>query len=85
MPFRMAVWAAAVYPEYFPWPYPRSEGVFDGYEYFSFFRGNNLIGVKNGRVYVHNNTDWNFLDVGAVTDFIPASPSISASGSPQGR
>ncbi len=85
IPFRIAVWAAAVYPEYFPFLYPGAEGVFDGYEYFSFLGGNNLIGVKDGRVYVHNNTDWNFLDVGAVTDFIPAVPSGPVSAAQQGR
>lgn len=85
MPFRIAVWAAAVYPEHFPFLYPGTEGVFDGYEYFSFLGSSNLIGVKDGRVYVHNNTNWNFLDVGAVTDFIPASPSMSSSALQQGR
>ncbi len=61
--------AALLYPDLFP-GYP-VDGNFDGYSYASFANGN-YVGIKDGRVYVHNGKNWNYLDVGSIADFISA-------------
>lgn len=45
--------------------------VYDGYEYTYFSDTRTYIGLKGGRVYLYNGSDWNFTDVGAATDYIP--------------
>jgi hypothetical protein len=75
---RVFWYASAKYPQFFPGIAFRRPPQ-QGYEYAYFEDTGNYIGVKNGRVYVHNGRDWNYLDVGAVTDYIPAAPSPDAS------
>jgi hypothetical protein len=61
--------APRLYPELFP--LGSLKGQYEGYWFADFVGSGNYLGVKDGRVYLHNGREWNFLDVGAVTDYIP--------------
>jgi hypothetical protein len=64
---RIVGYARVAYPDLFPGP--SLESGWNGYTYGSFGNGN-FVGVKDGRVFVHNGRDWIFLDVGSVGDYI---------------
>jgi hypothetical protein len=74
IPRRVFAWASSKYPEHFP-HYTEAVFSWDGFTYAYFAATGNYIGVKNGRVYIHNGRDWTFLDVGTVTDFLPTATS----------
>lgn len=65
---RVMNWAESVYPQYFP--APGSTGLYEGYRYRHYPGPNNYLATKDGRVIVHNGRDWNFLDVGALADYL---------------
>lgn len=77
---RLGFLAARLYPEDFHY-WPAYQGVWNGYEYVAFQDGMYL-GVKDGRVIVHNGRKWNLQDVGKVSDYIapiqtgPAKPAM---------
>lgn len=64
---RIIGYARIVYPDLFPGV--AGENEWEGYTYAVFINGN-YVGVKGNRVFVHNGKNWNFQDVGAVTDYI---------------
>jgi len=66
---RVMNWAESVYRAEFPWPY--MAGTYQGYAYRWYPASGNYLAMRNGRMVVHNGRHWNFLDVGAVTDYLP--------------
>lgn len=68
---RLFNWAEAAYPDLFP--KPASLGMYQQYSYRYYAGTGNYVATDpNGRVILHNGRDWNFLDIGAVTDLLPA-------------
>lgn len=66
---RVMNWAESVYRVHFPGP--GSAGTYEGYRYRHYPATGNYLAAKDGRMIVHNGRDWNFLDVGAVADYLP--------------
>lgn len=66
---RLFKWAEALYPAWFPGP--GLPGIFEQYTYRFYPRTGNYAATAGGRVVVHNGRDWNFLDAGALADFMP--------------
>lgn len=66
---RVFNWAEAVYPQLFP--KPSVAGFFSPYTYRYYPATGNYIGVAGGRVYLHNGRDWNLLDVGTLSNYLP--------------
>ncbi|HWI83304.1 trypsin-like peptidase domain-containing protein [Ramlibacter sp.] len=65
---RVFTWAEFAYPGLFKGP-PAS-GTYQDYTYRYYPGSGNYLGVRDGRVYVHNGASWNFLDVGAFGDYL---------------
>jgi hypothetical protein len=65
---RVLDWAQATYPQYFPGTATTSSAL--GYLYRHYPATDTYIGVRDGRVYVHNGRQWNFMDVGAFRDYL---------------
>jgi lysyl endopeptidase len=74
-PNRLFNWAETAYANFFPGK--GAPGAQLGYTYRYYAATGNYLAVRNGRVVVHNGADWNFLDVGALTDYMQR---VSASG-----
>jgi hypothetical protein len=66
---RLFDWAEVVYPGLFS--RPGTAGQYLQYTYRYYPSTGNYLAVADGRVIVHNGRDWNFLEVGAVGDFLP--------------
>ena len=64
---RVFSWAESVYPELFP--KDGTAGTKD-YKYRFYAATGNYLATSAGRVVVHNGRDWNFLDVGALGDYL---------------
>lgn len=65
---RLFRWAEFKYPTFFP-----SGGATQsaqGYVFRHYPATGNYLATKDGRVIVHNGRDWQFLDVGALADFL---------------
>lgn len=65
---RVFDWAEARFGSIFPGHATTSIG--SGYLYRHYPASGNYVGTQNGRVVVHNGRDWNFLDVGALADYV---------------
>lgn len=67
---RIVWFASGKYPQLFPGQ-PDSIQTYEDYEYSFFFDTGIYLGLKGGRVYIHNGREWNFSDIGAASDYIP--------------
>jgi hypothetical protein len=67
---RVFDWAQNAYPQYFPGTAPTGSAL--GYLYRHYDATGNYLGLRDGRLYVHNGRDWNFLDVGAFRTYLDA-------------
>jgi hypothetical protein len=65
---RVFDWAQNTYPQYFPGTAPTGSAL--GYLYRHYDATGNYLGVRDGRLYVHNGRDWNFLDVGSFRSYL---------------
>lgn len=65
---RVLDWAQARNPQHFPGHAGTTSGA--GYLYRHYPQTGNYVGVKNGRVAVHNGRDWIMLDVGALGPYL---------------
>jgi lysyl endopeptidase len=74
-PNRLFNWAQTAYPALFDGS--AVPGTYLDYTYRFYPATGNYLAVRNGRVVVHNGANWNFLDVGAVADYMPQ---VSAAG-----
>jgi lysyl endopeptidase len=74
-PNRLFNWAQVAYPALFAGD--AVPGTYLDYTYRFYPATGNYLAVRDGRVVVHNGTDWNFLDVGALAGYMPQ---VSASG-----
>jgi lysyl endopeptidase len=68
-PNRLFNWAEVAYANFFPGT--GEPGTQLGYTYRYYAATGNYLAVSNGRVVVHNGANWKFLDVGAVSDYMP--------------
>ena len=66
---RLFNWAEIVYAQFFP--KGGTPGTYQQYTYRYYPATSNYLATANGRVVVHNGRDWNFLDVGAIDDYLP--------------
>jgi lysyl endopeptidase len=66
---RLFNWAQAAYPAFFGGS--GLAGTYLDYTYRYYPLTGNYLSVRAGRVVVHNGANWNFLDVGAVADYMP--------------
>ena len=65
---RVFSWAESVYPELFP--KDGTAGTYQSYKYRFYAATGNYLATSAGRVVVHNGRDWNFLDVGALSNYL---------------
>jgi len=68
-PNRLFNWAEVAYANFFAGV--GIPGTQLGYTYRYYAATGNYLAVSNGRVVVHNGANWKFLDVGAVSDYMP--------------
>ena len=67
---RVFDWAQNAYPQFFPTA--ETTGSALGYLYRYYPATGTYLGVKDGRVWVHNGREWNFVDVGEFRTFLDA-------------
>lgn len=72
---RLFNWAEFAYPAFFAGPW--TAGAYQGYTYRHYPQTGNYVAVRDGRVVVHNGAGWNFLEVGALAEYLV---SASAAG-----
>lgn len=72
---RLFGWAESAFPAFFAGTW--TAGSYQGYSYRHYPQTGNYLAVRDGRVVVHNGATWNFLDVGALDDYLA---SASAAG-----
>jgi lysyl endopeptidase len=68
-PDRLFNWAEVAYANFFAGS--GVPGAQLGYTYRFYAATGNYLAVRDGRVVVHNGANWKFLDVGAVSDYMP--------------
>lgn len=67
---RVLDWAQVVYPQYLPGTATTNAAL--GYLYRYYSATGTYVGVRDGRAYLHNGSQWNFWDVGAFRDYLDA-------------
>jgi hypothetical protein len=67
---RVFDWGESLYPGFFP--LPATSGVYGPYTYRYYAGSGIYLAEANGRIYLHNGTTYNLLDVGALSVFFEA-------------
>jgi hypothetical protein len=67
---RVFDWAQSAYPQYFPGTATTGSAL--GYLYRYYAGSGTYLGMRDGRLYVHNGREWNFLDVGDFRTYLDA-------------
>lgn len=71
---RVFNWAQATFPQLFPGA--SAPGTQSGYTFRHYPATDTYLGTKDGRVFLHNGRQFNFLDVGSFRGFLDAAASV---------